>query len=419
MSMAEAIRLGILDIETVENIKAFPTVCQNPNWTFWHQMKHLFAHYMQDTHVPIRWNHKTLRFWVPPVLHPSVKRLVLMAPVLSERHLRRAFPDDEVEVHRIKPTPWVAGNRVFQIRTGLYTREEILDYSNAWGVVGISKIGQRFLAGICAEINRDSNVKHAILANQISAQKLTNLLENSRTSSIIGSARMAGLDPIIEAADVIWIVGTPPRDQGLIWQRAQSLFGNDEKSLCYDREMKPFHHKDERVQSVYEADVVSLLTQIVGQAKLNRFADKKIVLMTSIPLPDITDRPETLLFDWEDFEIAGGLDKLAETIATRQRYETEKANLTAESGRDKVQQVLGCSIVHANRVLRDLRGGPIPRVTFREQILSLLADGEKKSAEVVAAIQGNPKAINHELVRLANTGEIEKVRWGVYALPKM
>ncbi len=95
----------------------------------------------------------------------------------------------------------------------------------------------------------------------------------------------------------------------------------------------------------------------------------------------------------------------------------ERANLTAESGKDKVLQALGCSKVHANRILNKLRGENLRRATFCEQILALLGDGEKKEAEVVAAIEGNPKAINHELVRLANTGEIVKVRWGVYALP--
>ena len=189
-----------------------------------------------------------------------------MSTTLSKRHLHRAFPDDNVEVHRIEPTPWLPGNQVFQIRTGLYTHEAILDYGATWSRIGLSKIGQRFFAGIRAE---------------------------------------------------------------------------------------------------------------------------------------------------------DGLDKLAETIATRQHFETERANLTAESGRDKVQQVLGCSKVHANRVLNKLRGGNLRCATFREQILSLLGDGEKKAAEVVAAIEGNPKAINHELVRLANTGEIVKVRWGVYDLPKI
>ena len=140
--------------------------------------------------------------------------------------------------------------------------------------------------------------------------------------------------------------------------------------------------------------------------------------MSSLEIPDITDRPETLLFDWEDFEVAGGLDQLAETIAIRQRFEIERDNLTAESSRQEVEHILACSSRQANRMLKKLRGGKPLRVPFREQILALLADGEKKAADVIAAIDGNPVAIHHELVRLTKLGEIVKVRWGVYALPE-
>ena len=39
------------------------------------------------------------------------------------------------------------------------------------------------------------------------------------------------------------------------------------------------------------------------------------MLITGLRIPEITDRPETLLFDWEDFDVAEGLDKLPEVIA--------------------------------------------------------------------------------------------------------
>ena len=143
------------------------------------------------------------------------------------------------------------------------------------------------------------------------------------------------------------------------------------------------------------------------------------MLLTSLKLPGITDRTETLLFDWEDFEVAGRLDKLAEVIATRQRFETERANLTAESSRDEVSRVLGISNSHANRVLQKLRGGKLRPVSFRKQILTLLTSGDqKKTAELLASIEGHPKAINNELTRLVNAGEIVKIRRGVYALKK-
>ena len=122
-------------------------------------------------------------------------------------------------------------------------------------------------------------------------------------------------------------------------------------------------------------------------------------------------------FDWEDFEVAGGLDKLPETIATRQRFEAERDQITADTSRQDVERILGCSSRQANRVLNKFRGGNIPRVTFREQILALLADGEKKAADIVAAIDGNKVAIYYELTRLTEIGVIKKIRWGVYALP--
>ena len=151
---------------------------------------------------------------------------------------------------------------------------------------------------------------------------------------------------------------------------------------------------------------------------LHRWSGKKVILISSLAIPDITDRPDPLLFDWEDFEVAGGLDRLPEVIATRQRFETERDNLTAESSREKVEQVLGCSSRQANRVLQKLRGGKTLRVPFRKQILALLTDGEKRTAEFVVAIEGHPKAIKNELKRLVDAGEIVKVRWGVYTLPQ-
>ncbi len=174
---------------------------------------------------------------------------------------------------------------------------------------------------------------------------------------------------------------------------------------------------DERVQSVYEQNVVNFLAEIIGYAGLDIGDNRKVMLITSFPLPGITDRSETLLFDWEDFEVAGSLDKLPEVIATREQFEAERANLTAESSREEVERVLGCSARQANRVLKKFRGGRPLRVPFREQILSHLSDGEKKAAALVAAIDGHPKAINNELTRLVEAGEIVKIRRGIYALP--
>ena len=218
-----------------------------------------------------------------------------------------------------------------------------------------------------------------------------------------------------QQAEVIWILGAPERPPGLMWRRAQILFGNHEIPLSYKTETGSNAYTDPRIQSVYEKRAISLLTEIFEAVKFNDKTAKKVVLLTGMRLPNITDRPETLLFDWEDLEVAGGLDKLAEVIAIRQQFEMERENLTADTSREEVERVLGCSSRQANRALKKLRGGKALRVPLREQILGALADGEMKTAELVEAIDGYPTTIKNKLRQLVDAGEIVKVKRAVYA----
>ena len=200
-----------------------------------------------------------------------------------------------------------------------------------------------------------------------------------------------------------------------MWRHAQILFGDDEIPLSYDTQKGSNAYTDPRIQSVYEQRATSLLTEIFEAVKFNDETHKKVVLLTGMWLPNITDRPETLLFDWEDFLVAGGLDKLAEVIDRRQQFETERDNLTANTSREEVERVLGCSSRQANRVLKKLRGGKALRVPLREQILDALADGEMKTAELVEAVDGYPTTIKNRLRELVDAGEVVKLKRAVYA----
>ena len=418
MPIADAVRLDLLDAATVESIQAFPTVCGTPNWTFWHQLKRFFAHYTRDADAPMRLEDEGLLFRVPPVLHPSVRCLLVTSPALQGEHLRRTFLDEETEILSTEPRAWVPENRVFQIRTGIYPWETILDLNNTWDVLGMSETGRRIFSRIHAEIERDPNVKHGIITYVHLIGQLKNIAKNENVRFLTSFRNIKGLETAFQEAEVIWIVGMPQRRPRTILDRTQILFGNDEEPLSYEVEPESYRFKDTRVQSVCAKTTTYIVTQIIEMAQLHRLPNKKLMLITGLRIPDITDRPETLLFDWEDFEVAGGLDKLSEVIATRQGFERKRDNLTTESSRKEVEAVLGCSPRQANRVLRKLRGGKIARVPFREQILALLTAGEKKTPELTAAIQGHPKAINTELTRLVNVGEIVKVRRGVYKLPE-
>ena len=276
MSISQAIQLGIFNTETVESIQAFPSVYREPDWTLWHQLKRFFTYCTQDANALMRWNDETLTFSVPPILHACVKRLLLISRTLPNPHLHRVFPDEVIEIVHPEPTPWVVGNRVFQIRTGIYARQTILNLGSNWDVIGMSKTGQHFFSGIRAEIERDPNVKHAIITYRSLLRRLEGIAEKENVCFVTDFKETRRFEPAFQEAEVIWILGVPVWSPSVIRRRSQILFGNDETPLSYDEDTASGCYKDDRVQSVYEQDVIGFLTRIVGRAKLNHLGGKRL-----------------------------------------------------------------------------------------------------------------------------------------------
>ncbi len=428
IDITQAITFGILDLQTLENIESFPTVCPDPNWTYWHQLKQFFTHYTRDADTPMYWNNTYLTFWLPPKLHPNIKRLIFSTHFFTEQQLHRIFPNENMDVIHLEPTTWMPGNKLFQIRTSSKSQQTTLKYNSHTDNMELTKIGERYIIGIRAEIEKDMNIKHGIFTHLAIVNKIQDITVKPNVCFVKSFKTILYEDIDVEAVQVLWIIGLPRWEQRTILQQTRMLFGNDEKPINYNEEIWTDDYKDERMGDVHHQSIVGLLTQIIGRAGLNhssannasnRSKHKTVMLLNNYELRDITDRPQTLLFDWEDFEIAGGIDKLEETIRIREGFEAERDNFTAETSRKEVERVLGCSSRQANRVLQKIRGGNIPRVSYREQILFLLSSGrEKTTASLIAAIDSSPQAIGNELNRLLNEGKIIRVRRGVYTLPE-
>ena len=83
-------------------------------------------------------------------------------------------------------------------------------------------------------------------------------------------------------------------------------------------------YRDPRLQKIWENTVIGEFIQAIGRARLVRKA-RTVIILTSHFIPGITNRDETQLFDEADWDIAGGLDKLDETIAKRAEFEARAA----------------------------------------------------------------------------------------------
>ena len=432
-----AIQRGILDISTLENIERLPNVYRDPAWTLWHQLKAFFAHYTRDMDAPMFVDNEVLRFWLPPRIHQEIQHLVFISPAFSEDGFKAVFPEETVSVRQVDAQETsLSGNKSFQLRSAPHIFHAIANYEVDWDVFSLSKVASRFFRGIYQEMKRQPDRNHVVISSTSARIMLKNVIDNIinyhdlikdtpahaeelRTAFETDDAyydRIRGLQPIFDAADVVWIVGTPYWHPKFVWEQAKVLFGNQAKPLNYNLTMNPYQFEDQRIQALYEQNAIGALTQIVRIAGFNAASGKTLVLNTALPIPAITDAPETELFDWEDFELAGALDELPETIRRREADETERENMDASWSRERVEYLLGVSKSQANRILMRLRGGKLERTPFHVQIFELLSDGEKTTHEIVEAIEGNPGSIKNELTRLVETGEVVRVRRGVYAL---
>ena len=432
-----AIQLGLLDISTSENIEQTPNMYRDSEWTLWHQLKTFFAYYTRDMDAPMFVDDGILRFWLPPRIHPEIQKLVFISPAFSEVCFEEVFPEEIVSVRRVESQEAsLSGNKSFQLRSAPHIFHAIANYEVNWDVFNLSEIANRFFRGIYQEMKRHPDRNHVVISSTSAKMMLKNLLDNIinyhdlikdtpahseelRTpfeTANVYYDRIKAIKSIFEAADVVWIVGTPYWHPKFVWEQAKVLFGNQGEPLNYNLTMNPYQFEDERIQGLYEQNAIGALTQIVRMAGFNEASDKTLVLNTALRIPSVTDAPETQLFDWEDFEIAGGLDELSETIRIREAYETEYANMDASWNRKRVEYLLGVSKAQANRILMRLRGSKLERIPFHVQIFELLSDGEKTTSEIVESIEGNPGSIKNELTHLVETGEIVRVRRGVYAL---
>ena len=437
IDISGAIQRGVLDISTSENIEKLPNVYRDPEWTLWHQLKAFFAYYTRDVDAPMFVDDEILRFWLPPRIHQEIQHLVFISPAFSEDCFKEVFLEETVSMRRVESQETsLSGNKSFQLRSAPHISHAIANYEVNWDVFSLSKIGSRFFRGIYQETKRHPDRNHVILSSTSARIMLKNVLDNIinyhdlikdtpahseelRTTFETADVyydRIKGLQSIFEAANVVWIVGTPYWHPKFVWEQAKILFGNQAEPLNYNLTINPYQFEDERIQGLYEQNAIGALTQIIRIAGFNKASGKTLVLNTALRIPSITDAPETELFDWEDFELAGGLDELPETIRIREEYEAERAQMDASWSRERVEYLLGVSKSQANRILMRLRGGKLDRTPFHVQIFELLSDGQKTTPEILEAIEGNPGSIKNELTHLVEKGEIVRIRRGVYAL---
>ena len=207
----------------------------DPNWTYWHQLKHFFAHYTENVDAPMMWDREqeALEFYIPPILYPKVKKLLLMAPILFENDIRQCFPNESIEMAETRQPPVISGNAIYQIRTAYYAVEENLQNVTEYCVEMIEK-----------EADQNPRIHLSIygLMTWFNIEKK-------------GRKNLSTAPKVLRKSNILWIAGFPQILSQHIWLRAQQLHGNEKKLLYYEID-KDGEFLDERVQSVCENEAI-------------------------------------------------------------------------------------------------------------------------------------------------------------------
>ena len=329
MSVKDAVAFDVLDIRDVESIDNIQRTSLYQSWTPWHSLKAFFDHYPRDADAPMHLEKYQLRYWTSPMLHPGVKKLVILSPSLCEEHLKQTFPNEKVEVYNLGMKEALTGNRVYQLRSEVHSPHSLLNYDLGWDALGLSSIGIRFAIGVHREVKRSPDTQHTVIVGGDMGKVLEDILKNGNVQAMAFykyiSENTEVLRTQFEGADVIWMFGIPYWPPYLIWKQAKILFGDAVEPLDYSVSMNPYVFKDKRIQQLAEQYSLNALIGMLSYAGLQD-SGKTIVLKTALRVPGLTDASETMLFDWEDFEIAGGLHKLPATIARREAFEAETAD---------------------------------------------------------------------------------------------
>ena len=328
--------------------------------TYWHQLKRFFDHYRHDTDAPMYFDGACVRFWLPPLMHPRAKKFVVLSPSIDADILRRAFPDKKVEVYDYGTQVALAGHRVYQLRSEVHSPHSLLNYDLDWDALSLSAVGIRYATGIHHTVRQTPETQHTIVSTDDMDTALSEtLLENNARYMRFHAGTYHYKDKapgLLEDTDVVWVLGTPYCQPITLWRCAQILYGDLPAPLDYTVSMHPYRFKDPRIQRLSEEYSRQVLVSMLAHTIPPETTGKTLVIQTALWLTDITDAPETRLFDWEDFEVAGGLQGLDTAIEKREAYEAEAAKINKTWMPYQVMPVLGIDYKTAAQLLIEVHG---------------------------------------------------------------
>ena len=438
LSYKQAIKFGFYEIpidDDTNPILNFPKLHPNSHWTPLHQLQALFDQYPRIADTPIHYDGETLVFYLSPVVHPSLDRIIMMsATAETELIADKVFTDREVQVVEAEPARWEESNEVFQLCTAKAPRATVLDSND-----NLKGFGQRAWDAMVEEIERTPDKTHAVITYKC-LQERYNLPSNVVTGHY---GAVEGFNERFADCSVFWFLfdpRLPPHEAAL---RAKMIFGRDDEPLNHEYDKRRGVYVDDRLQRIADHYAIEQLLQAIGRARLVRRTGVKVVIFCARELPGISGRAETTLFNLQDFIIAGGLDKLKDQVKKREAREAQLRETIRQYVEEGMSDNKICKTLRIHHVqLREIKAEVLPSLdsegmsqSSQLAISNIIESCEPVTNEIKRLIHSgltctkdlcdrlneshsqSPDATRQQLTRLVKVDELIRMRRGVYALP--
>ena len=311
-------------------------------WTPLHQLETLFSQYPRIEDTPIRYQGESLSFDLPPVLHPSIDKFVMMSATAETSIIRnKIFRDKNIKVIDPGYTQWAKGNAVYQVKSGKYPRKSVIDSDNQ--LIGF---GRKALDALITEADMHPDKQYAAITYKSITEKYAEELPVNVDFAHYGAVE--GENDRFQDVNSFWILFDPRLPPYEVIRRAKMFFGKDEKPLCYEYDEDSTIYKDPRLQLVSDRASEGELIQAIGRARLVRRTGVEVVIMCGRDIPGISARAETVLFDLSDLATAGCINNLSNAVNAKREQDADNLPLASKMIRDgqtyqAVQDKLGLS----------------------------------------------------------------------------
>ena len=423
-------------------------------------------------------NEKTLELHYELIPTLNHNRVLMITASDASEHIGQAFAGTDVDVKYVSCDlpEFKQGCHIFQCTTGKYSSKTALVEAKA-GEPVTEKERLRMMYNHVIKPLLDAPVKILVVAEKVVGE--SDIGKKLKEAGVLLNHTQAEGLNTYEDADVVIVFHPEPNGDAVI-AKAKRVFRNADLSFGRGEiEIKAggvtyrgMGYIDERVQSVYESECGMRIMQSMMRLRPNINEHKVMIVFSAMPIPmmpqstiqfrpddlDWLERlimhdPVTAFMQWgcrdervvEMHRKGMAADDIAEDVGLSERHvyrlierwnEQNSIRVTGHGESDPQPfSDIPLQYIHCSEM--SLKAPPLPETSdngtghgesdpqtngrghknVAGMLIHLLSDGiERRTSEIVAEIDASERNVKIALKKLEKTGEIIKVRHGVYAI---